>query len=101
MSKVTLVVDFDDDKQPSIRSGMDVLGGKLVSFALKDALASQWIDIMVKVPAVRRSVLLLSEDGVVFSGQYHGMIANQHRFYIGSVRLHRIRHWQEPPAALQ
>ncbi|EOL8937015.1 hypothetical protein ACM91Z_002794 [Cronobacter dublinensis] len=38
MGKVTFVVEFEDGKEPSVHSGMDVIGGKLVAVAWRDLM---------------------------------------------------------------
>ncbi|WP_105680575.1 hypothetical protein [Cronobacter dublinensis] len=38
MGKVTFVVEFEDGKEPSVRSGMDVIGGKLVAVVWRDLM---------------------------------------------------------------
>lgn len=37
MGKVTFVVDFPDGREPAVSAATDILGGKLLSVAFKDA----------------------------------------------------------------
>lgn len=38
MSKLTFVVEFEDGKEPPVHAHMEVLGGKVVAVAFRDAL---------------------------------------------------------------
>ncbi|HIB9048878.1 TPA: hypothetical protein ACWYGP_003542 [Raoultella planticola] len=38
MSKLTFVVEFEDGKEPPVHAHMEVLGGRVVTVAFRDAL---------------------------------------------------------------
>ncbi|WP_105610712.1 hypothetical protein [Cronobacter malonaticus] len=38
MGRVTFVVEFEDGKEPSVHSGMSVIGGRLVAVAWRDLM---------------------------------------------------------------
>ena len=44
MGKVTFVFEYEDGKEPSVNSGMEYLGGKVVAVAFRDALEELEID---------------------------------------------------------
>lgn len=53
MSKMTFVVEFPDGQEPVISAATDILGGKLLSAAFKDA--TQGIDSLVRAAMLARS----------------------------------------------
>ncbi|ECA8970989.1 hypothetical protein ETB55_11625 [Salmonella enterica subsp. enterica serovar Omuna] len=62
----TLVVDFTHAPQePHYSFNADVLGGRLLKIAVKDALASPWISTFSALP--REYELVLISDGHAFS----------------------------------
>ncbi|ECO4186699.1 hypothetical protein FYD92_06200 [Salmonella enterica] len=72
----TLVVDYTDTPQePNYTFNADILGGRLLKVAFKDALVSPWISTISALP--REYELVLITNGHVFDianyidGQFH------------------------------
>ncbi|MDU4150361.1 MAG: DUF551 domain-containing protein [Enterobacteriaceae bacterium] len=63
MSKVTFVVDFEDGKEPSVYSHMNILGGQLSAVAWKDSLKSDVVSVADGLPASNQQVLLFDSNG--------------------------------------
>lgn len=63
MSKVTFVVDFEDGKEPSFYSHMNILGGQLSAMAFRDSLKSEVVSVADDLPASNQMVLLFDRNG--------------------------------------
>lgn len=63
MSKVTFVVEFEDGKEPAVNAGIEILGGKLVSVAWRDAVNEAWFSVHDCLPPGNESVLLFDANG--------------------------------------
>jgi len=63
MSKVTLVFEYEDGKEPIIGAGTSLLGGKIVSLAWRDLINEQAISVGEELPHANESVLLFDANG--------------------------------------
>lgn len=63
MGKVTFVVEFEDGKEPAVNAGLEILGGKLVSVAWRDAVNEAWFSVHDCLPPGNEKVLLLDAGG--------------------------------------
>ena len=45
MGKVTFVFEYEEGKEPTVNSGMEFLGGKVVAVAFRDALEEPEVDV--------------------------------------------------------
>lgn len=63
MSKVTLVFEFEDGKEPALNVGTNFMGGMLVAAAWSDVINDQAIPVERLLPAAGDPVLLFDANG--------------------------------------
>ncbi|HEJ7178775.1 hypothetical protein JY446_20450 [Serratia marcescens] len=63
MGMVTFVVEYEDGKEPACGAGTEILGGKLVSVAWRDAVNEPLNLAMDILPPLNTTVLLFDANG--------------------------------------